>query len=472
MFIGRKDELAVLETGYGSAVSELCVVYGRRRIGKSTLLAHFARGKHAFIFIGGREAKRLQLQRFVRELGDACGDALIGRTVVEEWHEALTLLDRNLAVLRQRGGERKALIVLDEFQWMCTGCPELLSDLQRLWDTRWKMSGEISLVLCGSSVSFMLGEVLSHKSPLFGRRTRSFKLEPFRLPDAAPFFPRRGRFDVAEAYLAVGGIPKYLEVLGGGTSVRRSLARESFSPAGYFFDEVRFVLSEQLRETEQYFRLLEELAAQPRGVRELEERTGISSGQVMFYLERLQTLDFVSRHNPVSSARTTRKVRYRLEDYYLRLYFKYIHPQRRRIARTSGNLTFQEAVGSTWDAYAGTAFEQCVREHADVVAMRAGHGDRILAVGSYWQKPTARKRGVQIDVVIQCEDRTTLICECKWGRGKTGSDASAALRRQVGDYPNLEQNTVEPVLIAAGGASAAVHKEKDILVLSLDDFFA
>jgi hypothetical protein len=113
-----------------------------------------------------------------------------------------------------------------------------------------------------------------------------------------------------------------------------------------------------------------------------------------------------------------------------------------------------------------------VREHADVISTRAGHGDRILAVGSHWQKPTVRKRGCQIDVVIQCEDRTTLICECKWGRGKTGIEAVAALRRQVEDYPNLEQNSVEPVLVVAGGVTDAVKKEKDILVVALEDFFA
>lgn len=468
VFVGREAELAMMDEGFGSPRAELCVVYGRRRVGKSTLLEHFVTGKPAFFFLAGRESKRLQLRRFVRELGDACGDPLTSRVAVGEWEEALTLLDRSLPAIRDRGKGRKTVVVFDEFQWMCAGCPELISDIQRFWDQRWKDRGDLCLVLCGSSISFMLGDILARKSPLFGRRTRSFKLEPFRLREATLFIPNRNPFEAAEAYLACGGIPKYLEIMGAGRSFRSTLARECFSPTAYFVDEVRFVLSEQLREPEHYFGLLEQLAVRAQGVRELEKATGIPCGQIMFYLERLQMLGFVARHVPMNAARNSKTVRYRLEDYYLRLYFTFIHPQRERIRRAPGGLSFEQAVGPGWDAYAGRAFEQLAREHADIIAERTGHGG-VLAVGSYWQRGTLRKHGVQIDVVVQCQDRTTLVCECKWGRGKTGMDAVAALRRQAAAYPNTERNTVQCVLVAAGGVTDAVRREKDIAIITLDD---
>ena len=468
MFVGREAELAVMDEGFVSPRSELCVVYGRRRVGKSTLLEHFVAGKPSFFFLAGRESKRLQLRRFVRELGDACGDPLTSRVAVGEWEEALTLLDRSLPAIRDRGKGRKTVVVFDEFQWMCAGCPEVISDIQRFWDQRWKDRGDLFLVLCGSSISFMLGDVLARKSPLFGRRTRSFKLEPFRLREAALFIPNRNPFEAAEVYLACGGIPKYLEIMGAGRSFHAALARECFSPTAYFFDEVRFVLSEQLKEPDHYFRLLEQLAVRAQGVRELEDATDIPSGQIMFYLERLQMLGFVARHIPMNAARNSKTVRYRLEDYYLRLYFTFIHPQRERIRRAPGGLSFEQAVGAGWDAYAGRAFEQLAREHADIIAEQTGH-DGVLAVGSYWQKRTVRKQGVQIDVVVQCQDRTTLVCECKWGRVKTGMDAVAALRRQAAAYPNAERNTVQLVLVAAGGVTDAVRREKEVAIVTLDD---
>jgi AAA+ ATPase superfamily predicted ATPase len=179
MFIGRKTELHVLQEAWESPGAEFCVLYGRRRIGKSTLLEEFVRDKPAFFYLAGREAKSQQLRRFVRELGEAIGDPLTGRVRVSTWDEALTLVDRSIEVFCRRHACRKLVLILDEFQWMCNGAPELLSDLQRFWDKRWRHGGRVYLILCGSAISFMLGEVLSRKSPLFGRRTRSFELRPF-----------------------------------------------------------------------------------------------------------------------------------------------------------------------------------------------------------------------------------------------------------------------------------------------------
>ena len=146
MFVGRERELEVLAEAYASASSELCVIYGRRRIGKSTLLEQFAQDRPAFFYLAGRESKRIQLRRFVRELGDAVGDPLTGKVLASTWDEALTLLDRNIRLFCEQHRCDKAIVVLDEFQWMCRGAPELLSDLQRFWDKRWKNSGDARAV--------------------------------------------------------------------------------------------------------------------------------------------------------------------------------------------------------------------------------------------------------------------------------------------------------------------------------------
>ncbi|MBI4026890.1 MAG: AAA family ATPase [Verrucomicrobia bacterium] len=471
MFTGRQQELAILNEDFDSPRSELCVVYGRRRIGKSTLLEHFARGKPAFFFTAGKEPKRLQLKRFIRELSEITGDLLTGKVRIAEWEEALAVLDRSLGFLRvKQGKHKKVLVILDEFQWMCAGAPELVSDLQRLWDKRWKDTGEIDVILCGSSISFMLGEVLSRRSPLFGRRTRSFKVDAFRLPVASKFFPGRNRYEVAEAYLAAGGVPKYLEVLGRGQSVRQALSKECFRAAGYFTDEIRFVLSEQLKETDHYFMLLNQIAQSPKGVTELEQATVIPSGQIMFYLERLQTLGFVSRHIPFGARVNSKKVRYRLDDAYLRFYFAFIQPHRERINRSPKGLSFDEATRGRWEAFAGRAFEGLARDHATTIAARLGHGNAIRT-GSFWQRQTQRHAGVQIDLLIECEDKTILLCECKWGRNKTGVEAISDLRKKARLFPNLQHQTVRLVIVTAVGVTPASKRETDVAVITLDDFW-
>jgi hypothetical protein len=208
MFIGRKQELKLLESHYHSKISEFCILYGRRRIGKSTLLEEFTKNKFSFFYLAGKENKRPQLKRFVRELGQQISDPFIEKMNVTQWNDALLLLDKNIDSLAQNNKPSKAVVIFDEFQWMCNGSIELLSDLQRFWDKGWKNSGQVFLIICGSSISFMLGEVLSQKSPLFGRRTLSFELKSFDIAESALFLPEKNTFEIAETYMTIGGGPK------------------------------------------------------------------------------------------------------------------------------------------------------------------------------------------------------------------------------------------------------------------------
>ncbi len=470
MFIGRKKEINLLNEYHFSGGSEFCVLYGRRRIGKSTLLEEFAKDKSSFFFLAGRESKRLQLKRFVRELGEAVGDPLTGKVNVSEWDEALTLLDRNITVLSERNKGKKAIVIFDEFQWMCRGAPELLSDLQRFWDKKWKNAKNLFLILCGSSISFMLGDVLSRKSPLFGRRTVSFELTPFKAKEASAFLSGRNSFEIAEAYMAVGGVPKYFEILNSKGSIRKHIARQAFSSTGFLYDEIRFVLSEQLKETEHYFMLLEQMAYGAKAVVEMEKATGIASGQIMYYLERLRLLGFVSRHTPLGESIQTKRVRYRLDDYYLRFYFTFIHPNYQSIP-SLGDVSFDTITKDKWAPYAGIAFEHFVHDHSEIVVEKSGYEGAIKQNGSYWQYPTKRKQGFQIDLLIECQDKTTLVCECKWSRKKTGMDAVTELRKNIELYPNLQRHTLKPVIVASGGVTKTVLKEKDIAIVTLEDFF-
>ena len=471
MFVAREHELGILEDGYTSDRSEFCILYGRRRIGKSTLLERFVEGKPAFFYLAGKEAKRLQLKRFVRELGEAVGDPLTGKVAVATWDEALTLLDRCVPSFCQKAGARKVIIVLDEFQWMCQSSPELLSDLQRFWDKHWSRSGQVYCILCGSSTSFMLGEVLAEKSPLFGRRTQSFHLGPLSAREVGLFFPEKGRFEVTQIYLTVGGIPKYLEIMQSRLSFQKLLSREAFTSSGFFFDEVRFVLSEQLKETATYFLVLKALARRPMGVSELEKATSVPGGHLMYCLERLQLLGFVSRHLPFEAKPTAKRVRYRLDDYFLRFHFSFIAPFRERISLAENGVSFADITAGRWNQYAGLSFEQFVRDHAWIIAGKMGLRNAISSVGSYWQRTTKQKKGVQIDLLIGCEDSTTLVCECKWSRRRVGLSAVEELRGKASLFPNESHSTLRLVLIAAGGVTAAVRRQKDVTVIEMDDFW-
>jgi hypothetical protein len=289
----------------------------------------------------------------------------------------------------------------------------------------------------------------------------------FSAAETQEFLVGRGPFEVVESYLAVGGVPKYLEVLKGHPSFRKAMSREAFTASGYFFEEVRFVLGEQLKETEHYFALLRHLARGAMGVTELERATGIPSGQMMFYLERLQLLGFVSRHIPFGARASSKTVRYRLDDYFLRFHFAFIDPNCERIKKSRAAIEFDRLTKDGWDRHAGLCFEQFVRDHSGLVAAALGHEFRTS--GTFWQRPTKRKPGVQIDVLIGCTDGVTLVCECKWSRNPIGSDAVEGLRKRAAQFPNTRRDTLKLVLVAAGGATQDIRRQTDIAVLTLED---
>lgn len=462
-FYGRNTELDRLDRAYRSARSELWVVYGRRRVGKTELLRTFARDKRAFFFTAGREPARAQIRRFLSQLASFTGDPLLGKVQSATWSEAMSLLTRTT----QHRAD-KTLVVLDEFQWMCRGTSSVLSDIQRMWDHEWRDDGRMFLVLCGSAVSFMLGEVLAQKSPLHGRRTESIHLAPMAASEASGFFGERSSFDVAEALICVGGIPAYLQRFPASASVRSTLNDMAFLRDGYLVDEIDHVLGEQLRRKERYHQICRLLSEEPKSLDEMSRHTGLNKGQLSFYLERLCLLGFVDRHRPINKPSSSKTVRHRLYDEYLRFYFRYISPNLERIRLQTEGYHLDRMTHGHWDVFLGLGFELFVRRNLDALVRALGIRDTISVVGSYWHRATQRRSGVQIDLVIERLDGVTNIVECKWSRSSIGTNIVRELKRKCDLYPNPRRHTLEPVLVAAAGSNRTVT-DAGIRVIALED---
>ena len=195
-----------------------------------------------------------------------------------------------------------------------------------------------------------------------------------------------------------------------------------------------------------------------------------SRDEMMFSLERLQLLGFVSRHVPFGARASSKTVRYRLDDYFLRFYFAFIEPHLERIRRSREGLTFDQIARKDWERHAGLCFEQFIRDHAGLVAAAVGH--ELRKTGTYWQRPTKRKAGVQLDVLIGCADGVTLVCECEWSRHRIGMEAVQQLRERAALYPHARGDTVRLVLAAANGVTTDVQRAADVRIVTLDDLFA
>lgn len=429
-FVGRKDELGVLENAYDSGESAFIPVYGRRRVGKSELILHFMEGRHGIYYLGKKAPPGHQMRELLDEAAVALDEPLLRRLEPKDWE---TVLDSVVSARRPADGD-KLILALDEFQWMAGTSPELPSVLQKLWDRKWKARGDVFLILCGSYLGFMEREVLGRKSPLFGRRTAQIFLQPFGFREAAEFHPRYSRLDQARTYFLCGGVPFYLLFFRDGISVQQNILRNFLSEHSALHREPDFLLREELREVENYYAILTAIASGHARPREIAKASGLDAAKLPYYLQQLRDLGYVRRRHPLNGKPSPRRVRYVLDDPLLRFWFRFVFPHTSFLYHRGPEATYQNHIDPRIDAYFGHAFEALCRE-----ALPYLYDDEGVAssyeVGEYWSPK------VQIDVVGLRDDGITDLGECKWGRLDARSTARD-LRSRAQHYPNEKGATL------------------------------
>jgi len=202
MFVNRVSELELLEKRWTSGKAEFFVLYGRRRVGKTELLAHFCTGKRAIFFVSDMGSEISLRTAF----SSAVNSELFGpgqmNAVYSTWDDLFLTLGR-------ASQNERIVVVLDDFPYMVTAHPPLGSILQRIWDQTLKNT-QIMLILCGSYIGMMEETVLGYQAPLYGRRTGQYLLEPLQFKDASLFYPAFDLEDKVRAYAVYGGTPAYL----------------------------------------------------------------------------------------------------------------------------------------------------------------------------------------------------------------------------------------------------------------------
>lgn len=203
MFIGRETELKFLEDKYHEKKAQLIVLYGRRRVGKTETLREFCKGKPHIFFSCTQSTDKVQLAKFSKQVLRENIPAKQYISEFADWEKAFR------ALLELPYGDKKKLVVIDEFPYMCKGNRSVPSILQNLWDTVFKESS-VMLILCGSAMSFIEKELLAEKNPLYGRATGIYKMKKMGFYDSARFFPNYSEEEKILAYAVLGGIPHYL----------------------------------------------------------------------------------------------------------------------------------------------------------------------------------------------------------------------------------------------------------------------
>ncbi|WP_333639184.1 ATP-binding protein [Pyrobaculum aerophilum] len=355
-FIDREAELQWLEEAYKSPSAQLLVLYGRRRIGKTALVVRFLKGKKAIYHMCTYDS----LERNVRGLLDK----LAGLTGLDYLRHLEPRLDVFLDVLARVAAEEKVALALDEFQYLVELDPSVPSVLQRAWDLSLSRT-KIFLLLVGSSVGMIEERVLSRKSPLYGRRTGSWKmgeLPPGRLRE---FFPGWAPVDVFKAWAVVGGVPYYLSLFDASRSFEENLPR-LFKKGGPLYEEPMFLLREELREPRVYVSILEAIAGGRHALGEIADWAGLERSKASKYLWVLQHLEIVRREVPVGRRRGF----YYISDNLFKFWFRFVYPN--LSALEQGDVRPLQD-GQALSQYFGEMFEEFIRRYSpSIFGVRLG----------------------------------------------------------------------------------------------------
>ena len=424
MFVGRETELKFLEDRYNEKRGQLIVLYGRRRVGKTETLREFCKNKPHIFFSCTQTTDRVQLAKFSKQL---LREDIPAKQYVSEfadWEKAFR------AILDLPYGEKKKLIVIDEFPYMCRGNKSIPSILQNLWDTAFK-DDNVMIILCGSAMSFIEKELLAEKNPLYGRATGIYKMNEMGFYDAARFFPNYSEKDKVLAYAVLGGIPHYLNQFSPELSVAENIKRSILTKGAVLYSEVDFLLHQELRETPIYNSIIEAVALGSTKLNDISQKSLVEdTSKTSVYLKNLIELGIVEREFSVDAGikekANTNRGTYRLTDNFFRFWYAFGFANLSQLEDGDVEGVYEYLVEPSLHEFAALAFEDVCKEFVRELQKKNALPFRYTKMGRWTGKTTVRDKGAdgglrtaetEIDLLaIDRDAKEYLVGECKFKR--------------------------------------------------------
>lgn len=405
-FMGRTQELALINQLWEASGAQFLVLYGRRRIGKTALLADWIErsGQRALYWVATPSSPLGQLRSFSQAVYNAANPEAPAPPDFSyaSWEQAW----RQVAQLAKT--ERLAVFV-DEFTYILEVTPEIAGTLQNLWD---QVLSKTNLFLCisGSHLGMMKREFLNYQAPLYGRATAQIHLQPLPFGLTRAFFPKYSAVDRVAVYSLFGGVPAYWERIDPGKSVSTNIKTQLLSPNNLMQSEPALLLHDFVSDLHNYSAILTAIAHNARTPKEIATLTGLPDGHISKYLSVLVEAGFIERRVPVTeNPSASRNGRHHIIDPYLRFYYRFLESRQSQFSLKIQEQAQAEITRHMLDFIGTHTWEELCREWV----LRAGANGNLPFMpdhaGSAWN------RTAQIDVVgINRMEKTLLLGECKW----------------------------------------------------------
>ena len=405
MFVGRKKEMSKLTEAYNNNKFEMAVIYGRRRVGKTKLITEFIKDKEAIYFSALEVSDKINLANLSRSIMSYETGRNVGTFSYGSYADCLD-------ALYEIAKTKKLIFVIDEYPYLAASFRGISSLLQQYIDLKWKETNML-VILCGSSMSFMENQVLGYQSPLYGRRTMQFKIEPLDFWVSRQFHENFTDEEKAVIYGMTGGIPQYLELIDDNKSLKENIIKNFFDNSSYLYDEPTNLLKQELREPALYNSIITAIADGASRINEIANKTGLDNPVCSKYLKSLMDLGIIKREKPAMEKDAKRSI-YRLADGMFRFWFRFVAPNVDRINKDQGEIVYRNIEAQISD-FMGQVFEEISKQYLWKLNL-AGDVDFATAE-RWWGTNPHHKRQEEIDIIAY-DDGKMIFCECKWRNEK------------------------------------------------------
>lgn len=421
-FIGRQQELNTLEAEYRKD-GGFVVIYGRRRVGKTTLIKEFIKEKTSFYFLATEEVESQSMRRLAGVIARATDNPMFQRVTFADW------LDLFQEVARYRPEEKKVLVI-DEFPYLVKINPAFPSILQNAWDELLKDSN-IMLILCGSLLGMMQKHALSYDSPLYGRRTAQLRLAPLSFAEVFAAQPRSFE-EAVEVYSVTGGVPKYLELFQPDEGLTEQLERLVLSKSGFLYEEPNFLLRDEVQTAANYFSIIRAIADGNHKLGRIAGALGLETSALTPYLATLIDLGFLKKEVPITekNPEKSRKGLYFISDNFTRFWFRYVYPYKGELELDNRQIVLNELEKDFRQKFVAFVYEDvCQNIFANLC--RSGALDFVPSrIGSYWLNDL--DGDTQIDVMaVDQQHKRVFAGECKYHNKLVDAPVYFALEEKV-----------------------------------------
>lgn len=457
-FINRKQELIKLKELWKRDNSQLVVMYGKRRVGKTELIKQFIKDGKGIYFLADKRTHQAQLQELSRVVTNYFKDEFLKETGFKDWITAFIYL-------KERAKTQKFILAIDEYPYLAETDTATSSIFQKGWDEYLKDTN-IYMILCGSSIAMMESELLSYKAPLYGRFTGKLHIEPMSYESSRKFYPGLDFEQFLSFYSITGGMPAYMQQFSQYDSCLNAIEALAWDKQGLFHDEVNSMLKQELRTPNNYFAILKAVAFGKTKVSEIANDSGLEAQLVNKYLDTLIRLQLVKREVPITEDKPAKSKKgiYILTENYVRFWFQYVYAFASDLE--IGNLRqVKKEFKKKSHILAAVAYEQIARLNLQSLSQQLFPMD---SVGRYWDK------NVEIDGIgFNVDQKKIVFMEAKWSESIQDVRTLNKLREKSKHVPwNKNDRKDNFVIYSKSGFDddlLSLNKEKENLLLIHQD---